>query len=257
MGTPVRFRARVPAVVATALGILVLTAPVTSRAAEAASVPQVGECLNIPAAQLRVSGAVVEAEVVDCRAPHTIEVARVISAPSVTDPFTSDAFAGVADSCGELGVWNEVGVNRPVAGVVRAPLSIEPRYIGLRGAEPVLVCGAVAMAAQASGERAVTVVSRPFADLGTRARAQLRYCLPTSSVRAQVDTSAALPCDERPRWQVDSMIVWTAFYDDYPGRAVMRARAQQLCGSGGRALVPTRAEWEAGVRPTWCLRSYP
>lgn len=257
MGIGVRSRARVPAVAVTALGLLVLTTPVPSSAVVAAAVPEVGACLDVPSAQLRESGGVVEAAVVDCRQAHTFEVTRVIPAASATDPFTPDAFAGVAQSCGELGVWNEVGVNRPIAGVVRSPVSIEPRVIGLRGSEPVLLCGAVAVAAQAPGERAVAVVSRPFADLGPRARAQLRYCLPSTPARAPLDTSAAVPCDQRPRWQVDSMIVWTAFYDDYPGRSAMRARAQQLCGSGGRALVPTRGEWEAGVRPTWCLRSYP
>ena len=257
MGRSVRVRGRVPAVAVTALGLLVLTSPVPSSAVVLAAVPEVGACLDVPSAQLRESGEVVEAEVVDCRQAHTFEVTRVIPASSATDPFTADAFAGVVQACGDLGVWNEVGVNRPVAGVVRSPLSIEPRVIGLAGAEPVLVCGAVAVAAQAPGERAVVVVSRPFAELGPRARAQLRYCLPASPARVPLDTAAAVPCDQRPRWQVDSMIVWTAFYDDYPGRAVMRARAQQLCGSGGRALVPTRGEWEAGVRPTWCLRSYP
>ncbi len=245
-----------PAVAATALGVLVLSTPAPASAAVPATVPEVGACLDVPASDLRESGGVVEAEIVDCRQPHTFEVARVIPVPAATDPFTADVFAEVAQSCGELGVWTEVGVNRPVAGVVVAPLSIEPRYIGLRGDAPVLLCGAVAVAAQASGERGVTVVSRPLAELGPRARAQLRYCLPATSARAPVDTSAAVPCDQRPRWQVDSMIVWTAFYDDYPGRAEMRARAQQLCGSGGRARVPSRGEWEAGVQPTWCLRSY-
>lgn len=225
---------------------------VVSADEAAAGVPVVGDCLDVPATDLRTSGFFATPVVVDCTRPHTFEVTRVEALAGSGDPF---AFAEQA--CSPLGVWNEVGVNRPVAGVVRDPLSVEPRYFGVAGTPATLVCGAVAVSGAGSGQREVAVLTRPLSALSARSRADLRYCSPGDRGRRVVDVGAVGSCDDRPRWQVDAMIVWTAFYDAYPGRAELRARAQRVCGAQARAVLPSRSEWGAGPATTWCLTWYP
>ena len=56
-----------------------------------------------------------------------------------------NAFEFAAEQCGALDVWNAVGVNRPVAGLVDDPLRIEPRAYAVRQSPPSYVCGAVAV----------------------------------------------------------------------------------------------------------------
>ena len=107
-----------------------------------------------------------------------------------------------------------------------------------------------------AGRREVAVLTRPLADLSARSRSDLRYCTPGVRGRRTVDVTIATSCDTRPRWQVDALIVWTAFYDAYPGRTELRARAQRLCGPQARVLLPTRADWEAAPATTWCLSWY-
>lgn len=239
------------AVIALATGVL---APATVAADEdiASGTPAVGQCLDIPVDDLQGSGFFAEPVVVDCARPHTFEVTRVEELAGSGDPF-----AYAAESCTLLGVWNEVGVNRPVAGVVREPLSVESRFFGVQGPTPTLVCGAVAVTTGDAGRREVAVLTRPLAELSARSRADLRYCSPGARGRRTVDVSVATSCDTRPRWQVDALIVWTAFYDSYPGRTELRTRAQRVCGPQARAVLPSRAEWGAGPATTWCLSWYP
>ena len=211
----------------------------------------VGQCLDLPAEDLQDSGFFADPIVVDCTRPHTFEVTRVEALATSGDPF-----AYAASSCSLLGVWNEVGVNRPVAGVVREPLSVESRYFGVPGSTPTLVCGAVAVTVGDAGGREVAVLTRPMADLSARSRADLRYCTPGASGRRPFDVSVATSCDRRPRWQVDALIVWTAFYDAYPGRSELRERAQRVCGPQARVLLPSRADWATAPATTWCLSRY-
>ncbi len=56
-----------------------------------------------------------------------------------------NAFEFAAEQCGALDVWNAVGVNRPVAGLVEDPLRVEPRAYAVRQSPPSYVCGAVAV----------------------------------------------------------------------------------------------------------------
>ena len=51
--------------------------------------------------------------------------------------------------------------------------------------------------------------------------------------------------------------MWTAFYDDFPGRAELRERASVLCGPSAVVSLPTAASWENGMPSTWCYRKYP
>jgi hypothetical protein len=214
--------------------------------------PRVGDCFDLPGEALAVSGVWLEASPVSCTRPHTFEVTRVDRVPAEGDPFAS-----AAPSCSVLAVGNEVGVNRPVAGVVRAPLSVEARYVGMRDPEPVVLCGAVAVSFDVQGEAQPRRVTRPISELSPRARSLLQYCLAEPPDRGRDAVAASVPCTDRPRWQVDSWIVWTAFYDEYPGRGELRERAQQLCAPGSRFAVPGRVLWESGTPTTWCLSFYP
>ena len=238
-------------VVAGAVAAILVAGPAAADDDVSAPVPAVGQCLDLPAEELRSSGFFAAPVVVECTRPHTFEVTRVEELADSADPF-----AYAAQSCSLLGVWNEVGINRPVAGVVREPLSVESRYFGVQGATPALVCGAVAVAVGDAGRREVAVLTRPLADLSARSRSDLRYCTPGVRGRRTVDVTIATSCDTRPRWQVDALIVWTAFYDAYPGRTELRARAQRLCGPQARVLLPTRADWGAAPATTWCLSWY-
>lgn len=226
--------------------------PTAAADEDASGVPAVGQCLDLPAEDLEVSGFFAAPVIVDCTRPHTFEVTRVEGLAASGDPFAS-----AEQSCRPLSVWNEAGVNRPVAGVVRDPLSVEARYFGIQGSTPALVCGAVALTAGEAGRREVATVTRSLAELSARSRAELRYCTPGGRGRRVVDITVATPCDTRPRWQVDALIVWTAFYDAYPGRAELRARAEQVCGPLARVLLPSRADWGAAPATTRCLSWYP
>lgn len=236
-------------VVSTSVALLVGAPP---AGADEPRTPQVGDCYDLAPEELAPAGAWVEATPVSCLRPHTFEVTRVEPIAAEGEPFAS-----AAETCSVLGVGNEVGVNRPVAGMVRAPLSVEARYVGLRDPEPLLLCGAVAVTFDAQGQAQPRRVSRPISELSPRARASLQYCLASLPDRGRGVMAASVPCTDRPRWQVDSWIVWTAFYDEYPGRAELRARAQQLCAPGARFAVPGRVAWESGTPTTWCLSFYP
>ena len=51
--------------------------------------------------------------------------------------------------------------------------------------------------------------------------------------------------------------MWTAFYDDDPGRAELRARAAQLCGPRAVPSLPSAADWDEGLPITRCHLKYP
>lgn len=222
-------------------GLLMMGVPASAQE----SGPRVGECYDLVDAEL--TGTWVEAAPVACDGRHTLQVTSVVAISPDADPV-----ATARQVCGALGVWNEVGVNRPVAGLVREPLRIEPRAFAVRGDEPVLACGASVVAWDPRGRPGVVDQPTSLDALGPRALAALRHCIePTASPQSL--PAPTVPCDRRPRWQVDSWILWTAFHDGYPGRAVLKAQARRLCGEQARFSVPTRTAWAEGLPRTWCL----
>jgi hypothetical protein len=225
--------------------------------------PAVGECYDLSDARVEVgtlAGATTagidgywsDADPVPCTAPHTFEVTE--AAPL---PMDVDAFEFAAEQCGALDVWNAVGVNRPIAGIVENPVRIEPRAYAVRQSPPSYVCGAVAV--ELRGRRPPTAVSLTSAieRLGRRELASLRYCSSAEDGRGALAPPVTVPCSTRPRWQVRAWLMWTAFYDDFPGRAELRERATALCDPGSVGSLPTSSSWEDGMPNTWCYLEYP
>ena len=150
-------------------------APVLRPAAVTA--PVVGECYDLTDARIEVgtlAGATAagsegywsDVDPVPCTEPHTFEVTE-----SDQLPMDVNAFEFAAQQCGALDVWNAVGVNRPVAGIVEDPLRIEPRAYAVRQSPPSYVCGAVAV--ELDGRRPPRAVPLDLVDRAadpTRAR---------------------------------------------------------------------------------------
>lgn len=263
--------ARCTAIFATCLlGLLgLLAGSVGTPAAQAAvaQAPVVGECYDLSeariaagsqagAAALGTEGYWADTEPVPCAEAHTFEVTEVGPLPADVD-----AFAFAERQCGSLDVWNAVGVNRPRAGIVRWPLRIESRSYALRLPLPGYVCGAVATGGRVGGRLSsatdpgvsILRLSSPIERLTDEQRAQLRYCLAATPAGRPAQAAPA-PCSTRPRWQVASWVLWTAFYDAFPGRQALRERARQVCGKATVVSVPTAAQWAAGLPTTWCYR---
>jgi len=192
-----------------------------------------------------------DADPVPCEESHTFEVTRTGALPD-----DGDLSAYAADQCGELGVWNQVGVNRTLAGIIRRPLRIEARSFVMRGASK-YVCGAVAVQWSSGGVVEVIPSSSAIEDMTPRERGSLQYCSAAERVRRPRVSTPTVSCTSKPRWEAAAWIVWTAFYDDYPGRAELRARATRLCGAGSRVTVPKEVEWSDAVPRSWCFRRYP
>lgn len=239
-----------------------LAGPVSAQPASRQT-PAVGECFDLSDARIEVGtlagakaagtdGYWAQADPVPCTEPHTFEVTEAGRLPMDVDPF---AFA--AEQCGALGVWNAVGVNRPVAGIVENPLRIEPRAYAVRQSPPGYVCGAVAVSLDGRRPPSAVVLTSSIERLSRRERAALRYCSSAADGRSAVVPAVTVPCSSRPRWQVRSWVMWTAFYDDFPGRAELRRRAGDLCGADVVVALPTAASWEEGLPRTWCHRNIP
>jgi len=231
------------------LGMVAPGLGMTAVAGSASAAPSerfvVGQCFNLSDEEL--AEVWTEAEPVACSTSHTVQVTSVVGLAPADDP------AEVArQECGPLGVWNELGVNRPVAGIVREPLRIEPRAFASRTPEPVLACAAAAVAWDARGVSTVVPVTRSLDGLAPRARESLRYCS-SADARRPALPGPTVPCSQRPRWEVSSWIVGTAFFDDYPGRVTLREQARRLCGARERFVIPARADWEQGLPRTWCV----
>lgn len=236
-------------------------APVLRPAAVTA--PVVGECYDLSDARIEVgtlAGATAagsegywsDVDPVPCTEPHTFEVTE-----SDQLPMDVNAFEFAAQQCGALDVWNAVGVNRPVAGIVEDPLRIEPRAYAVRQSPPSYVCGAVAVELDGRRPPRAVPLTSAIERLTRRERASLRYCASAEDGRGALAPAVTVPCSSRPRWQVRSWVMWTAFYDDFPGRAELRERASVLCGPGAVVSLPTAASWENGMPSTWCYRKYP
>lgn len=229
----------------------------------APSAPAVGECYDLSDARIEagtLAGATaagadgywLDADPVPCSRPHTFEVTE-----SARLPMDVDAFEFAAEHCGALDVWNAVGVNRPVAGIVKDPLRIEPRAYAVRQSVPIYVCGAVAMSFNGRRPPSAVTLTSAIERLSRRERAALRYCSSASGGRSALVPAVTVPCSTQPRWQARSWVMWTAFYDDFPGRAELRDRADSLCGAGSVHSVPTAASWQDGLPRSWCHRKYP
>ena len=144
-----------------------------------------------------------------------------------------------------------------VAGIVEDPLRIEPRAYAVRQSAPSYVCGAVAVSLDGRRPPSAVSLTSSIERLGRRERAALRYCSSAADGRSAMVPAVTVPCSTRPRWQATSWVMWTAYYDDNPGRAVLRERAGELCGPGTVVSVPTAASWEDGLPRSWCYRKYP
>ena len=74
---------------------------------------------------------------------------------------------------------------------------------------------------------------------------------------AELDCGHTRHMRHDPPWQERTWVLWTAFYDEYPGRSRLLTRAAELCGPGARFSVPSAAAWEEGLPMTRCHRKYP
>ena len=188
-------------------------------------------------------------EAVPCTDRHTVEVTEVGVIPAGANP---EEFAD--EQCGALDVWTAVGVNVPVAGIVRDPVRIAPAAFVVRGAPVRYACAAAAVAYDGDPVPTVVPLRAPLDRLGPRARAALRVCVVDGDARPDPAALVTTRCSTRPRWQATTWVLWTAFYDRYPGRVELRQRARDLCGARAVATLPTAAEWGAGPPFTWCFR---
>jgi hypothetical protein len=229
----------------------------------APATPSVGECYDLSDARIEagtlagataagVDGYWVDADPVPCDEPHTFEVTE-----SARLPMDVNAFEFASEQCGALDVWNAVGINRPVAGVVADPLRIEPRAYAVRQSPPSYVCGAVAVSLQGRRPPSAVTLTSSIERLNRRERAALRYCSSAEDGRRALAPALTVPCSSRPRWQVRAWVMWTAFYDGFPGRAELRERAAALCGDDAVVSLPSATSWEDGLPRTWCYRNYP
>lgn len=222
-----------------------------SAAAPMAAPPTVGDCYDLPAAAITESAGWLDAVAVPCDEPHTFQATRVGPAPADLDDDDPTAFA--AQQCGPLGVWNELGVNRPRAGVVTDPLRIEARSFAVREPTPTYVCGAVAVDWSRRGDLRVLPLSSAIEDLTVAEREELRYCSRARGVRRPWTQPATVRCTVEPRWEVTSWVLWTAFYDENPGREILRERAVEICGADARFSLPRARDWTQGLPWTRCF----
>jgi hypothetical protein len=244
-------RAAVTAFAAAAVLPLTLLAPTAAGAAPAA-VPQVGECYDLSDELLQAGGWWGDVEPVPCSQEHTFEVTDMAVLPADVN-----AFDFAARQCGSLDVWAAIGLNVPAAGVVDDPLRIEARSFGVRQPPASYVCGAVAVTLNGTEPPTAVRVSAPFDRLSRRMQTALRHCSSAADGRRAQAPAITVPCTSRPRWQVESWVMWTAFYDDYPGRPALKRRASDLCGADAVATLPLGSAWEDGPPLTWCYQYYP
>lgn len=245
----------VPVLLATlplvAVSVISTASPASASRASAAT-PVVGECYDLPAEVLLTRAGWLEPVPVPvpCTASHTFEVTRVGALPDL--PETEDPTDLAAQQCGPLGVWNEVGVNRPTAGVVTDPLRIEARSFAVREPTPVFVCGAVAVEWSRRGELGIVPLTAAIEDLTAEQLEELRYCSRARGVRRPWTAPVTVSCSSQPRWEATAWVLWTAFYDEDPGRARLRARAVAICGDEARFSLPRAVDWSTGLPWTRC-----
>jgi hypothetical protein len=214
-----------------------------------AHVPVVGECYDLSDAQVSADYWT-DAEPVPCTQRHTYEVTEAALIPMDVNAIT---FARA--QCGPLDVWTAVGVNSSSAGVIEDPIRIEPRSFYARPDR--YVCGAAAVEYQGREDPAVVALTSSIELLRPRTRESLRHCSDAADGRSAFAPPITVPCSSRPRWQAVSWILWSALYDDNPGRAALKERAAELCGPDAVYSLPGRSSWPDGVPRTWCYLKYP
>jgi hypothetical protein len=230
-------------------GVLIPAVPAVGVPGESAgAVPVVGECYSLT--DVEAAGDYwVESEPVPCTQVHTYEVTN-----AALVPMDVDAVAFARERCGSLDVWTALGINSSTAGIIADPIRIEPRAFFARPEH--FVCGAVAVAYQGRAPATLVPLATSIERLRARDRSSLRHCADAADGRSALAPAVTVPCSSRPRWQTTSWILWSALYDDNPGRATLRARAAQLCGVGATFSLPAAASWREGFPRTWCYRKY-
>jgi hypothetical protein len=208
--------------------------------------PVVGECYDLTDKQAEADDWT-DATSVPCTERHTFEVTE--TAPV---PMDVNAIEFAEARCGLLDVWTAVGVNSSRAGIIEAPIRVESRSYYVRPDR--YVCGAVAV--KYNGTEPATLVSLPTSLKRLRPAAEraLRHCASAEDGRRALAPPITVRCSSRPRWQATAWILWTALYDDYPGRRVLKRKAVELCGRARVGSMPTAASWDGGIPRTWCYR---
>ena len=232
--------------------LAVATVLPASTAAAAAAVPAVGQCYVLGYGQT-ADDYWPGATSVPCTSPHTLEITK-----SSVLPADVNAITFAQQQCDYPLVWADLGVNQPVNGRVRAPIRIEAFYFVVRGAgaQASYVCAAGAVAFHGSSSPTLVSLDSQIETLSAADRRALRFCSSAARGRGAFSPPITVPCSQRPRWQVMSWILWSQFYDSYPGEEVLLARAQELCGPRAVPSVPSAAAWPEGTRRTWCYRKY-
>ncbi len=146
-----------------------------------------------------------------------------------------------------------------MGGQVRSPIRVEAFYfvVDSPGVPARYVCGAGAVAFHGDDPPTLVSLDSQIAVLGPADRRALGFCSSADHGRGAFTPPTTVPCSQRPRWQVVKWILWSQFYDRYPGRQVLLARAKELCGPHAVPSVPSAAAWPEGTRRTWCYRKYP
>lgn len=245
-GTGQRRRVQVTVVVLVAAALA--AAGWAAPASAAPPAPMVGDCYDLAPVDLSNPDGWLEVVPVDCTRPHTFEVTSTGSLPA-----EDDAWRIAGEQCGDLGVWNEVGVNRPMAGRVARPLRIGAASFAVRVPSPTFVCGAIAYEVAANGAREPLTLTTSIEGLTAQQRDGLRFCSRAAGVRRPASAPATVPCTVAPRWEVTAWILWSAFYDEDPGRVELRARAARLCGPGARFSLPQARDWTSALPWTHCF----
>ena len=233
-----------------AVAVLVPLLPALPAAAgpsgQPSGAPVIGECYDLTDQQAQ-SDYWAAADPVPCTEPHTLEVTETAMVP-----MDVNAVDFARDRCGPLDVWTAVGVNSSAAGVIENPIRVDSRSFYLRPDR--YVCGAVAVEFNGTEPATLVTVSTSFERLRRGATRALRHCASAENGRRALAPPITVPCSSRPRWQVTAWILWSALYDNYPGRRVLKRRAAELCGPGRVTSMPTAASWEDGIPRTWCFR---
>jgi hypothetical protein len=234
--------------------VLVLAVPAAPALAD--QTPGVGECYDLdPGAFGSAAGGPgrwPDAEPVPCSQPHTFEITGLGLLPE-----DADGAEAARSACTDLAVWSAVGVNRAVAGIVTDPLRVESRAF-LVGTRPqAWVCGAVAVEYRGRAGAVPIPLESTVEGLSRRDARALRHCAEASGGRSALAPAVTTACTTRPRWQERTWVLWSALFDDNPGRAVLRARAAELCGQRAVASVPRAEEWISGLPLTRCHTKYP
>ena len=230
--------------------------------------PAVGECYDLtdaasrsarsPAPRRRRRGYWADADPVPCSEPHTFEVTE-----SGAVPMDVNAFEFAAEQCGDLDVWNAVRVNASGRRHHRGPAAHRAALVRRPTVPATYVCGAVPCRSSTAATRCRWCRSHPASSGWPTASARCAAATAlgrrgTSALRRRRGDGAVLA--RRPRWQVRSWVMWSAFYDDFPGTDGAAASARpQLCGVDDVVSVPTAARsGGTGCRvpgATTCIRN--